>query len=233
MLYGCSERLPPLSTIRLQLGPNGPSWALRQSGTLIHNDWGTQHHHGLGSLVSTDAGYLGFADAHREQDRAYRSICNWFFVSPSPPYNAGSALIYDRFSVCIISAVRLHALLTVDYNDATYSVTTALIWSMLEPSLGIILACVPVLKNLVPRVFSGFSGGSARRDQDATPPRRDALDEHPLSPVGNNDDMYTSDHEAIVGEDGASVASGGGAMQRDGPLDKTRGILVTQQWEVR
>jgi hypothetical protein len=102
---------------------------------------------------------------------------------------------------------------------------------MLEPSLGIILACVPVLKNLVPKVFSGFSGDSARRAKDATP-QRDALDEHPLSPVGKHGDLYAPDHDAIIGEDGASVASGCGAVQRDGPLDKSRGILVTQQWEV-
>ncbi|KAF2679668.1 hypothetical protein K458DRAFT_346656, partial [Lentithecium fluviatile CBS 122367] len=68
------------------------------------------------------------------------------------------AVFATGFFVCVVSIVRLHSLLTIDYNDATHSVTSALIWSMLEPSVGITLACVPVLKNLIPRVFSSFSG---------------------------------------------------------------------------
>ena len=139
-----------------------------------------------------------------------------------------SKLIRGQSSVSIVSIVRLHVLLTVDYNDATYSVTGALIWSMLEPSIGIILACVPILKNLIPKIFSTLSGGSSRT-KDSVPQRNaafDVLDEHPLSPVNKHDDVYHYHREANLGEDGDSIASGRGVVQREGPLDKTREIRL-------
>lgn len=55
---------------------------------------------------------------------------------PFPPFR----------SVCVISALRLHAIRTINFADITYSVAMAQVWSALEPALAITLAYVPVLR---------------------------------------------------------------------------------------
>jgi hypothetical protein len=121
----------------------------------------------------------------------------------------------------MISIVRLHALLTVDYNDATYSVTSALIWSMLEPSLGIILACVPVLKNLVPALFDSFSGSSAQLNNNAsrrTARRFHAHDEYPLTSVDEREDVHSSGTQVLEGEHEKLHVSGIESVQEIGHM---------------
>ena len=80
------------------------------------------------------------------------------------------------FSICIISIVRLITLVSVSYADITYSVVDALIWSMLEPALGLTLACLPLMRPLFSLVFpetkskvtgnsgSGFSFNQSKTD---------------------------------------------------------------------
>lgn len=53
----------------------------------------------------------------------------------------------------------MRALLSVDYSDITYSVIDALIWSMLEPALGIALACAPIMRPIF-RIFRDKSSKS-------------------------------------------------------------------------
>ncbi|KAI1869888.1 uncharacterized protein JN550_005478 [Neoarthrinium moseri] len=50
--------------------------------------------------------------------------------------------------VCVVSALRLHSIRSIDFSDITYTVAEAQIWSALEPALGITVACVPVLRPL-------------------------------------------------------------------------------------
>jgi hypothetical protein len=94
-----------------------------------------------------------------------------------------------------VSVIRLHSLLVVDFGDPTYSVTTSTIWSILEPSLAIILACTPALKHLFRRVSTSLGSKRSRSDNIATPLSRrsitmgrrngnfEALDEYPLYPI--------------------------------------------------
>lgn len=51
---------------------------------------------------------------------------------------------------CIVGALRLQAIVTVDFNDYTYSIADAMTYSALEPALAIVLACVPTLRPLLP-----------------------------------------------------------------------------------
>ncbi|KAK8084911.1 hypothetical protein PG997_006182 [Apiospora hydei] len=51
--------------------------------------------------------------------------------------------------VVVISAFRLHSLVEVDMTDVTYTVPLPIMWSALEPCLGITLACVPLLRPLL------------------------------------------------------------------------------------
>lgn len=51
---------------------------------------------------------------------------------------------------CIVGALRLQEILTVDFDDYTYSIANAMTYSALEPALAIILACVPTMRPLLP-----------------------------------------------------------------------------------
>lgn len=51
---------------------------------------------------------------------------------------------------CIVGALRLQEIVTIDFNDYTYSIANAMTYSALEPALAIILACVPTLRPLLP-----------------------------------------------------------------------------------
>lgn len=52
-------------------------------------------------------------------------------------------------STCIISILRLKSLNTLDYADLTYSITAPYIFTALEPSLAVTIACVPTLRPLL------------------------------------------------------------------------------------
>lgn len=55
----------------------------------------------------------------------------------------------------VISCVRIEALMATDFTDVTFSSAYPLLWSFLEPAVGITVACGPVLGPLV-RKFRYF-----------------------------------------------------------------------------
>ncbi|KAF2233364.1 hypothetical protein EV356DRAFT_568024 [Viridothelium virens] len=57
--------------------------------------------------------------------------------------------------ICLVAGVRLKYVLEIDYNDFTYTIWYFAILGPLEPMLGIISACLPML----PPVFSKLSNG--------------------------------------------------------------------------
>ena len=56
-------------------------------------------------------------------------------------------------SVCIITILRIISLLHLSFSDLSYSLLPATIWGCLEPCLGIVSACMPVLPPLLARMF--------------------------------------------------------------------------------
>ncbi|TDZ46145.1 hypothetical protein CTRI78_v008981 [Colletotrichum trifolii] len=52
---------------------------------------------------------------------------------------------------CIASALRLYYLAKLEYFDVTFNIPNALIFSALEPGVGITLACIPFLRPLLDR----------------------------------------------------------------------------------
>jgi hypothetical protein len=87
-------------------------------------------------------------------------------------------------SVCVISIVRTITLVKISYNDITYSVPIALIWSMMEPTLGITIACIPIMRPLFKGMMStnkGASGSGSGYDSR----NFQNIDEQHLFPLGN------------------------------------------------
>lgn len=67
--------------------------------------------------------------------------------------------------ICIISILRLVDLARLDLNDLTYNLAKVAVWTGLEPMLGIINACLPVIQPVVKRVLESnvFSRSSRNR----------------------------------------------------------------------
>lgn len=58
-------------------------------------------------------------------------------------------MLMTPHSTCVASALRIHAILNIDFTDITYSSAEAYVWSAVEPGLAITLACVPLLRPLL------------------------------------------------------------------------------------
>ncbi|KAK8004876.1 integral membrane protein [Apiospora arundinis] len=63
---------------------------------------------------------------------------------------------------CITSLLRLVSLGSLDYSDITYNIPDALIFGGLEPLIGIIVACVPLMRPLLGRSTYSATGTAAQ-----------------------------------------------------------------------
>lgn len=93
------------------------------------------------------------------------------------------------FSVCIISAVKVALLPSVDTGDITFSIQHAMVLTVLEAALAVILACIPVLRPLFRSAIStmrtksqlGHYSTSARKSQKPKTGGFSVIEEQPLS----------------------------------------------------
>lgn len=73
--------------------------------------------------------------------------------------------------ICVLSAVRIHAIATLDYEDFSYSVVPDGIYSVLEPCLGVINACLPVLQPIVNKLTNNTLFSTGKRSMGASSSR--------------------------------------------------------------
>ncbi|KAF2448831.1 hypothetical protein P171DRAFT_518282 [Karstenula rhodostoma CBS 690.94] len=64
---------------------------------------------------------------------------------------------------CVISALRISVLSTMDFADITYTIPKANIFSGLEPCLAVVLACIPMMRPLLGRSAATPLGSSKTR----------------------------------------------------------------------
>lgn len=65
--------------------------------------------------------------------------------------------------------MRLVSLTKIDYSDITYNITDALIFGALEPSVGVTLACLPLLRPLLGRSKYSDNGTVQLKDSSESP----------------------------------------------------------------
>ena len=53
----------------------------------------------------------------------------------------------------VVSILRINALTATDYTDITFSASFPLLWSFLEPAIGITVASAPIMRPLFERIF--------------------------------------------------------------------------------
>jgi hypothetical protein len=146
-------------------------------------------------------------------------------------------LLTIRLSICVISIVRTITLVKVSYLDITYSVTLALIWSMLEPTLGITIACVPVIRPLIKGMASASKGsGYIGSGSNFDARNFQNVDEQQLYPLKD------VRHETVirgVSKDGESLRTGSNLstdavnFHATQEVDHIEGINIRREFEMR
>ncbi|KAL2813026.1 hypothetical protein BJX63DRAFT_443261 [Aspergillus granulosus] len=160
---------------------------------------------------------------------------------------------------CIISALRISVLSTMDFADITYTIPQANIFSGIEPCLAVILASVPMMRPLLGRAGStpdatgrtpvsssmkkSGTGAKGSRtgtgDEDGFERLDDDTSQLWLRPMGGKHYAGISVRQHGHGEDG--VGGSGGSMeslengpgaQRERSTSGGRGITVKQEWAV-
>lgn len=67
--------------------------------------------------------------------------------------------------ICIISLLRIVWLYTWDLSDLTYTVTPGAIYTVLEPTLGVVNACLPTIKPAIVKLFGSKALNWTRHDR--------------------------------------------------------------------
>ncbi|KAK8867561.1 hypothetical protein PGQ11_006139 [Apiospora arundinis] len=93
------------------------------------------------------------------------------------------------FLTCAMSAVRIHYLSSMDYTDLTFSMKHPEIFSGLEPSAAITLACIPLLRPLF-RWSGGYSHTGAALGAKQVSPYSSKSSENSHRGKGNHGDMH-------------------------------------------
>lgn len=61
----------------------------------------------------------------------------------------------------IISALRVYNLSRVDYSDLSYTASDSFIWSIIEPTVGLGIACAPMIRSLYGHMFHASQAGKS------------------------------------------------------------------------
>lgn len=138
--------------------------------------------------------------------------------------------------VCFASIYRIVVLFWINPADQTYTVYQATLWTHIEPSIGLICACLPIIRGLFPRLK--FTGGSGRKyasapyylSNDHSTSRFATTSTGPRSP---GIDEYFKMEEGLMsrpstGKDGAAAYP----MGLDKDIMGTRAIAVRTEIEI-
>lgn len=152
---------------------------------------------------------------------------------------------YRKLSICVITILRIKTLYDLDLTDITYSVAQMAMWSSLEPLLGIISACLPViypaLRDLCAHKVFAWQDSSTNSDRSCHPWRR-GHGESGGAQATTKSFQRLDDHTFPL-RDGCGISNkiagpGGGDDESKLCFDGARGveaensIVVTRGWGV-
>ncbi|KAE8356842.1 hypothetical protein BDV28DRAFT_163023 [Aspergillus coremiiformis] len=91
----------------------------------------------------------------------------WGLQMPKSQRWAINGIFFLGGLVCAASIVRIWAITKVkDSIDVTWVISDAMIWSNVEPCMGIVSACLPTLRPLLRRRWSNIGSGRISRDYE-------------------------------------------------------------------
>ncbi|MCJ1246343.1 hypothetical protein MMC30_003550 [Trapelia coarctata] len=140
----------------------------------------------------------------------------------------------EVLGVCIISILRISSFFTITPEDLTYSKVPADIYSNLEPSLGIVCACLPIMRPIFDKLFPSIRRNSSERRIQSTPAPKG------ISTTGQRSEAYlraaSADDESRKPDEElgfSRMAVGNQDNARSYPVEKLDdSIVVTTEWEV-
>ena len=98
---------------------------------------------------------MGSSNENIKKDSPDGDLQSRWLVSAFGSRNEFSGLMIKlKPSICIISIIRIDAINRLNYSDITYSVVLDSIFTALEPTLGVINACLPLLQPVVSKCSS-------------------------------------------------------------------------------
>lgn len=149
---------------------------------------------------------------------------------------AGPTNLWLVSRVCIISAVKVALLPSVDTGDITFSIQHAMILTVLEASLAVILACIPVLRPLFRSAISTLRTKSALGNYGTTTNRKSqkpkgfsVIEEQPLSPAA----PQPMPRRPEIAYFSAEAARASCSDHKDGEELEMGGITVTTEFVAR
>ncbi|ODH14526.1 hypothetical protein ACO22_06567 [Paracoccidioides brasiliensis] len=134
---------------------------------------------------------------------------------------------------CVVSAIRIHTLSSMDFKDITYSLPSANIFSGLEPSVAITLSCIPLLRPLLRH--GNYSNNGTPVYQSTIPSKSPGLDGCGFEQLNDNNSQHqlrpvAGKHYAAVCEPNKQVSSSRGSS--DVEASEAMGITVQEDWQV-
>lgn len=192
MALRISGRVPALQAICIQLGPKYQRRRLRRQRKSISYSWSYQSLHGFDCPLLSHSYGIETPLTTSKSTGITGDLWGRIFVSVSKIQQTLIVSLTSLHSVCIVSAIRISAVLQFSFADPTYTMWHTIVWSQLEPTLGIVCSCVPLMRPIFARFFphtlrnttkeSNSANGSAHRRHTFS-----GSDDHtyPLTEFGN------------------------------------------------
>ncbi|KAI9854087.1 MAG: hypothetical protein M1830_006596 [Pleopsidium flavum] len=180
--------------------------------------------------------------------RANKCRSLWCFCSRSlvqydltlPVHPAGQSIAdrtFAHFTTCVTSIIRLNALNALTFEDITYTLADALMGTTIEPSIGIMNACLPMMRPLLIKIFPpGLFAKRSKGTGGAGSERFERLDEHacPLTGVeGIMINEVTSPNDSKLFHEATHSLKDVEYRDMITPADPRSGINVKTEWQVK
>ena len=239
-----------MSACRVHLGQTHPKRRVCRRVVSIHGIWHYQSYPRNHYNGSAHASALAATVASAKETPYHRNVqfgCSVRLL-PSPKLKHDNDLTLPRLliSICIVSLQRVIWLRQWDQSDLAFDAILGVCWSILEPSLGVINACLPVMWPVLQKLFrrpsltSHTTGSRSRLRWFGRFTRAQNLNHesigtiHPISNVPPC--LLTSISSAHgrskyhpIGRDNNGGAGEGSFWNCEIPADS---IQVTRDWEV-
>lgn len=138
---------------------------------------------------------------------------------------------------CVVSAVRIHTLSSMDFADITYSIPPANIFSGLEPSVAVTLSCIPLLRPLLRRSNYASNGtpGYPPTDTTAASKGNGPSGGSGFEQLNDNSSQYQL--RPVAGKHSAAISTAKkpASSRRDSSdleSNEATGITVQEHWHV-
>ena len=148
-------------------------WLLWKSEVVGYIHWSIQPRNGRHNCCAPDASSLGPPNAYEEKAGRGRYVFYGNSVSIPKPSSRQSIRANMAYRICTITIVRIKATTSINAQNTRRQYANIALLTCLEALLGVINACLPVLKPIVSKLrATGMFSSLWTKTSTATSPRR-------------------------------------------------------------